>query len=116
MLRFAERLERIEHQDDLIEILTPVFKAETRDRWCEKLLEAGVPHAPAYDSDEALDDPQARHLQIAVDMDHPEKGKTTTVRAPYSFDEQVETDIAAPPLLDQHGAEIRAEIARRKAG
>ncbi|MAU21358.1 MAG: carnitine dehydratase [Martelella sp.] len=114
--RFAERLERIQHQDDLIEILTPVFKTKTRDAWCEKLLEAGVPHAPAYDSDEALDDPQAQHLQIAVEMDHPEKGKTKTVRPPYSFDEQVETDIVAPPLLDQHGAEIRAEIARRKAG
>lgn len=114
--RFAERLERIQHQDDLIEILTPVFKTKTRDEWCEKLLEAGVPHAPAYDSDEALDDPQAQHLQIAVEMDHPEKGKTKTVRPPYSFDEQIETEIAAPPLLDQHGAEIRAEIARRKAG
>ena len=114
--RFAERLERIQHQDDLIEILTPVFKTKTRDAWCEKLLEAGVPHAPAYDSDEALDDPQAQHLKIAVEMDHPEKGKTRTVRPPYSFDDQVETEIDAPPLLDQHGAEIRAEIARHKAG
>ncbi|MAM13131.1 MAG: carnitine dehydratase [Rhizobiaceae bacterium] len=114
--RFAERLERIQHQDDLIEILTPVFKTQTRDHWCEKLLEAGVPHAPAYDSDEALDDPQAQHLKIAVEMDHPEKGKTRTVRPPYSFDDQVETEIDAPPLLDQHGAEIRAEIARHKAG
>ncbi len=114
--RFAERLERIQHQDDLIEILTPVFKTETRDAWCEKLLEAGVPHAPAYDSDEALDDPQAQHLKIAVEMDHPEKGKTKTVRPPYSFDDAIETEIGAPPLLDQHGAEIRAEIARRKAG
>jgi crotonobetainyl-CoA:carnitine CoA-transferase CaiB-like acyl-CoA transferase len=48
--RFAERLERIKHQDDLIEILTPVFLTKTRDAWCEKLLENEVPHSPAYDS------------------------------------------------------------------
>ena len=57
--RFAERLERIKHQDDLITIFTPIFKTDTRDDWCEKLLALEVPHSPAYDSDEALEDPQA---------------------------------------------------------
>jgi crotonobetainyl-CoA:carnitine CoA-transferase CaiB-like acyl-CoA transferase len=33
--RFAERLERIKHQDDLIEILTPVFLTKSRDAWCD---------------------------------------------------------------------------------
>ncbi|POF27870.1 CaiB/BaiF CoA transferase family protein [Roseibium marinum] len=114
--RFSERLERIRHQDDLIDIFTPVFKTDTRDAWCEKLLEAEVPHSPAYDSNEALEDPQARHLKLAVKTHHPEMGDSTTVRAPYSFDGAPELDIAPPPTLDQHGAEIRAELKRRKAG
>src|SRR6056297_1894943 len=70
--RFAERLNRIEHQDDLIEIMTPIFRGDTRDAWCDRLLAAGVPHAPAYDSDEALEDPQARHLRIKTSAPHPE--------------------------------------------
>ena len=114
--RFAERLERIQHQDDLIDVLTPVFKTHSRDEWCDRLLEAEVPHSPAYDSDEAMEDPQARHLGIAVDMDHPVKGRTRTIRPPYSFDGEAETDMRPPPELDQHGDEIRAELARRKAG
>ncbi len=114
--RFAERLKRIAHQDDLIEILTPVFKSATRDEWCTRLEAAEVPYAPAYDSNEALEDPQARHLHIAVTVPHPTRGEFTTVRAPYSFDGEAELDVTPPPMLDQHGAEIRAEMARRRTG
>jgi crotonobetainyl-CoA:carnitine CoA-transferase CaiB-like acyl-CoA transferase len=113
--RFAERLERIEHQDDLIEIFTPIFLSETRDSWCEKLLAAEVPHAPAYDSDEALEDPQAKHLQIAVTAPHAEMGTFTTVRPPYSFDGEADLEVRPPPILDEHSEEIRAELARQKA-
>ena len=114
--RFAERLERIQHQDDLIAIMTPVFKARTRDAWVERLLEAGVPHSPAYDSDEALQDPQAKHLHIEVSAKGGPKGEFRTVRAPYNFDGEPDLDVRPPPTLDEHGDEIRAELARRKAG
>lgn len=114
--RFTERLERINHQDDLIAIFTPVFLGDTRDAWCDRLEAAGVPHSPAYDADEALDDPQARHLQIAVTADHPGMGTFTTVRAPYNFDGAPELDVRPPPTLDEHGDEIRAELALKKAG
>ena len=38
-----QRLERIEHQDELIEHFTPVFKAKPRDEWCRLLEAAEVP-------------------------------------------------------------------------
>jgi len=108
--RFAERLARINHQDDLIAIMTPVFKSRPRADWCAALEAEEVPYSPAYDSDEALEDPQARHLGIKVSADHPQMGAFTTVRAPYNFDGQAETGIRPPPMLDEHGAEIRAEL------
>lgn len=114
--RFAERLERIRHQDELIEILTPVFRTRTRDEWCALLAANEVPHAPAYDSDEALEDPQAVHLRIRTSAPSSVLGTFTTVRAPYNFDGEPELGVTAPPVLDEHGAEIRAELQRRKAG
>jgi len=108
--RFAERLERIKHQDDLIDILTPVFRTRPRDEWCARLETAEVPYSPAYDSNEALEDPQARHLQIAVTVPHATMGQFTTVRAPYSFDGEAERGIIPPPMLDEHGAAIRTEL------
>jgi crotonobetainyl-CoA:carnitine CoA-transferase CaiB-like acyl-CoA transferase len=113
--RFAERLERIKHQDDLIEILTPVFLTKSRDTWCDLLLANEVPHSPAYDSDEALEDPQAVHLQLKVSAPSTELGTYTTVRAPYSFDGEPDLTVSPPPVLDEHGPEIRAELQRRKA-
>jgi len=114
--RFAERPKRIANQRELIDILTPIFASRTRDQWCAALLANEVPHSPAYDSDEALEDPQARHLQIAVETAHPAMGVFKTVRAPYNFDGTPELGVIAPPTLDEHGAEIRAEVERRKAG
>ena len=108
--RFAERMERIKHQDDMIDIFTPIFKTDTRDAWCARLEAAEVPHSPAYDADEALEDPQAKHLQIAVTAEHAEMGKFTTVRPPYSFDDAPEFAVLPPPTLDEHGDEIRAEL------
>jgi crotonobetainyl-CoA:carnitine CoA-transferase CaiB-like acyl-CoA transferase len=114
--RFAERLERIKHQDDLIAHFTPVFRTKTRDAWCDLLLTNEVPHSPAYDSDEALEDPQAQHLNIKISAPSRELGAFTTVRAPYNFDGEPELSVAPPPVLDEHGEEIRAELRRRKAG
>jgi crotonobetainyl-CoA:carnitine CoA-transferase CaiB-like acyl-CoA transferase len=105
----------IGHQDDLIEIFTPIFKADTRDAWCTKLLALEVPHSPAYDSNEALEDPQALHLQLAVKTSHPEMGESKTVRPPYSFDGEAELHVTPPPTLDQHGSELRAELEASKA-
>ncbi|MDN2581822.1 CoA transferase [Aquibium sp. ELW1220] len=114
--RFEDRLDRIRHQQDLIDIMSPIFAGKTRDDWCAILLENEVPHSPAYDSDEALEDPQARHLHIAVEAEHPTMGAFRTVRAPYSFDGAPDLEILPPPTLDEHGDEIRTEVARRKAG
>jgi crotonobetainyl-CoA:carnitine CoA-transferase CaiB-like acyl-CoA transferase len=109
--RFHDRMERMKHQDDLIAVLTLVFRRETRDTWCARLLAAEVPHAPAYDADEALEDPQALHLQLKVTAEHPTMGTFTTVRPPYVFDGERDLEVIPPPVLDEQGAEIRAELA-----
>lgn len=96
--------------------MTPVFKTRPRDHWCAALEAAEVPYSPAYDSDEALEDPQAVHLGIKVSADHAEMGRFTTVRPPYSFDGETSRGVLPPPMLDEHGAQIRAELQQRKAG
>jgi crotonobetainyl-CoA:carnitine CoA-transferase CaiB-like acyl-CoA transferase len=112
--RFATREARIENQDRLIEFMAPIFKTKARDAWCAALAAAEVPHSPAYDSNEALEDPQARHLKLKIEAEHPEMGTFTTVRSPLSFDGEKSLDVVPPPTLGEHNEEIRAAVAARR--
>ena len=76
--RFADRPARIKHQEELIRLMTPIFRRHTREEWCARLSKEGVPFSPVYDSSEALQDPQARHLGIEVETRHPEMGRFRT--------------------------------------
>ena len=114
--RFASREGRIAHQEDLITVLGERFRTRSRSDWCERLQARDVPHAPMYDTSEALDDPQARHLQLAIEAPHPLSGTWRTVRSPVSFDGQRALQVSAPPVLGQHDEEVLGPIRRRVRG
>jgi crotonobetainyl-CoA:carnitine CoA-transferase CaiB-like acyl-CoA transferase len=109
--RFATREARIEHQGDLIELLTSIFRGRARAEWCRRLEALDVPHAPMYDTDEVPEDPQARHLQLFVDAPHPGMpagNRWRTVRSPVAFDGERSLEVTAPPLLGDHDAVLRS--------
>ena len=108
--RFATREARIAHQEALIDLLGAHFKRRPRDAWCARLQAADVPHAPMYDTSEALADAQALHLELTAEAQHPVMGRFRTVRSPVSFDGERALDVRPPPTLDEHGAEIRAAL------
>jgi crotonobetainyl-CoA:carnitine CoA-transferase CaiB-like acyl-CoA transferase len=106
--RFATREARIEHQPQLIELLTALFVKHDRSEWCRRLEALDVPHAPMYATNEVPEDAQAKHLQLFIDTAHPSGGRWRTVRSPVSFDGQRTLDVTAPPLLGDHDAVLRA--------
>jgi len=111
--RFATREARIANQETLIELLGERFRTQPRDEWCRRLQREDVPNAPMYDTSEALEDPQAKHLQLMTSAEHPVMGLFRTVRSPVSFDGQRALDVRPPPVLGEHNDEIRAALRRR---
>lgn len=109
--RFATREARIAHYEELIEFMREVFITRSRDAWCERLSARDVPHAPMYDTREAIEDPQFRHLGIEVAAQHPQMGPFRTIRFPVAFDGQRSTEITPPPVLNEHADEIRRSLA-----
>jgi crotonobetainyl-CoA:carnitine CoA-transferase CaiB-like acyl-CoA transferase len=104
--RFATREARIDNQEAMIETLGPIFAKHDRAEWCRRLEANDVPHAPMYTTAEVPDDPQAKHLQLFVETEHPQVGKFRSVRSPVSFDGERALEITAPPLLGEHNADL----------
>ncbi|RZJ25099.1 MAG: CoA transferase [Haliea sp.] len=113
--RFATREARIDNQEAMIEVLATCFATRSRTEWCNRLLAEDVPHAPMYDTDEALQDPQAQHLQLLVSAQHPTMGEFRTVRPPVSFDGERSLSVRPPPTLGEHNAEIDQLLATGSA-
>lgn len=111
--RFATRDARIENQEALIALLGTRFATRTRDEWCRRLQREDVPNAPMYDTSEALEDPQAKHLQLMTSAEHPVMGLFRTVRSPVSFDGERALQVRPPPMLGEHNDEIRAALKRK---
>ena len=111
--RFATRDARIANQDVMIELLGGIFRTRTREQWCNRLLAEDVPHAPMYDTSEALEDPQAKHLQLLVSAPHGALGEFRTVRSPVSFDGERSLQVRPPPALGEHNTELEAMLSSR---
>jgi len=111
--RFASRDARIDNQETLIRLLGERFRTQPRDEWCRRLQREDVPNAPMYDTSEALEDPQAKHLQLMTSAEHPVMGLFRTVRSPVSFDGERALQVRPPPMLGEHNDEIRAALKRK---
>jgi crotonobetainyl-CoA:carnitine CoA-transferase CaiB-like acyl-CoA transferase len=116
--RFSTRAVRIENQDQLIELLGQNFARHDRAQWCARLEQEDVPHAPMYDTSEALQDPQAQHLQLEISAVQPDGSLWRTVRSPLSFDHERPLSVTPPPQLGEYDAALREKmsVAKRNGG
>lgn len=111
--RFADRTGRIAHQKELIAVLSGIFATRERAEWCRRLEAEDVPHAPMYDASEALEDPQAKHLEMLVTSQHKTMGEFRTVRSPVTFDGERSMDVIPPPTLGEHNEDVLEPIRER---
>ena len=114
--RFVDREARIAHQPEMIDVLNGLFRTRPRAEWCTRLEAEDVPHAPMYDTQEAMEDPQVRHLQLEVSALHPDGGQWRTIRSPVTFDGERALEVTAPPVLGADNARIVEPLRRRLRG
>jgi crotonobetainyl-CoA:carnitine CoA-transferase CaiB-like acyl-CoA transferase len=105
--RFRTRQARIDHYEVLRSELMSRFAARDLAHWAERLRRHDVPHAPINGVDEVVDDPQVAHLGLVVPV-QPAHGGDRAVRPAVRFAGERAGSVNAAPLLDEHGAEIRA--------
>ena len=108
--RFETRLKRIDNYTELGAALDAQFSKHPVAYWVEKLRASDVPFAPINDVEATTQDPQAKHLGLFVPVEN-KHAATHAVRPAVQFDGERATGVTSAPLLNEHGAAIRASLA-----
>jgi crotonobetainyl-CoA:carnitine CoA-transferase CaiB-like acyl-CoA transferase len=111
--RFADNSARVAHARVLIEALAPTFASRAVDEWVMELLAAGVPAGPIYDYEQSLASEHTKAREMVQEIAHPVEGSFKALGFPVKLSETPQAVRYPPPLLDQHGEEIRRELTER---
>jgi len=108
--RFATNANRIQNRLALIDALASTFATRPAQEWIDTLLEAGVPAAPILDYSEAVVSEQAVAREMVKMVPHPVEGEFRALGFPVKLSGTPQEIRLPPPLLDQHGDELREEL------
>lgn len=104
--RFLSTSERARNQQELGEILEPIFRSRDAADWLERLRAEGVPCSPINSYSEALADPQVEAMGWVMPLALPSGPVTRTFGSPLRFDGAAPPIERGPPALDGDRAEI----------
>lgn len=108
--RFSTNSARLQNRLALIDAMAPTFLTRTRRDWIDALLEAGVPADLILDYGEAVVSEQAVAREMVKMVPHPVEGEFRALGFPVKLSDTPQEIRLPPPLLDEHGAELRAEL------
>ena len=85
---------------------------KTTDEWVEGLAPIGVPSAPVNTVPQAFEDPQIKHREMSIAMDHPASGdgKCQLIGNPINLSETPVTYRRPPPMVGEHTDEILNDL------
>ena len=86
--------------------LEELFLTRDRDQWYELLVEADVCAGPVYTVPEVFDDPQVRHRQMALALEHPEAGTVTQAGIAIKLSETPGEVRSFAPHIGQHTGDV----------
>jgi crotonobetainyl-CoA:carnitine CoA-transferase CaiB-like acyl-CoA transferase len=109
--RFSSNSERVANRIALIEALAPTFATRSVQAWVDALLAAGVPAAPIYDYAQALATDHVSAREMVMNVPHPVEGSYRSLGFPVKLRGTPQQVRMPAPLLDEHGEEIRRELA-----
>lgn len=105
---YATNVARVKNRDRLIEKISEALRQQTRDHWISVFEKVGVPCGPVNTLEQVFADPQIRHRQAEVALDHPiaQSGKVSVIANPLKLSATPVQYRFAPPVRNQHEKEI----------
>ncbi len=108
--RFTSNPLRTRHRAELHALLNEQLCQRSTAEWLSVLNEAGVPCGPILSMDETFADPQVEHLQMAVNMEHPEQGTISVLGQPVVMSRTAFAPPSYAPARGEHNSEVYGDL------
>lgn len=104
--RFSSRLDRVDHQDELADLLQERIAKRTVADLRQDLVERRIVASPIYRADQVLEDAQVKHRELFFDVPHPTAGTVPLVASPLRMTATPVENYVAPPTIGQHNEDV----------
>jgi len=110
--QYATGALRLKNRDALNAELDKITATKSNAEWQDILDKAGVPTGPIYSIDQMFDDPQVKHLGLAVPVptDSQDGRPLTVVAQPFTMSRTPSKMVAPPPDVGEHNDEVLKEF------
>lgn len=110
--RFPTNVARVSNRDYVVGVISEITRTKTADEWLDLLASNAVPCGPVNNLEEVFNDPQIKHreMEIAMDHDTADGGKIHLLGNPIKMSDTPVTYRNAPPRVGQHSADVLAEL------
>ena len=114
---FATNRERVRNRATLVPAVARIIRRHPVRHWLDGLEAVNVPCGPVNTLDQVFADPQVRHRNMEISMDHPlAGGEARLIGNPIKYSETPVTYRQPPPLLGEHTDAVLEEVLGLDAG
>jgi len=100
--RYDANAKRVERRAELVRLIEERLAGRGRDEWVAAFAAAGLPAGPINDIGQVFADPQVRHRDMAVELEHPTAGRIRLPGIPVKFGRTPARVQGPPPRLGEH--------------
>lgn len=110
--RFLTNDARVRNRDAITPLMRQTTVMKTTAEWVDGLAPLGVPSAPVNTVPMAFEDPQVKHREMRIEMDHPiaDDGKCRLIGNPIKYSETPVSYRRPPPMTGEHTDEVLEEL------
>lgn len=110
LMRYNDPQVLFDKRDEIYYRIQEITATRKTEEWLDIMLGLDLWVAQVNDQADVADDPQVKHNNTFVDIEHPKAGKLTVTNIPFTMSETPGSVRGPSPLIGEHGPEILKEL------